>query len=432
MFKHLHKNKFLYALLCLTILCLSLCGCAVKKETKNNTENRPFQNAGKWLDKKFKDTEEPVTDAEDTIVEQIDRKTTFSWTDFCYAYMLDETKENNENCVFSPESLKISLDLYATVLTPGSADEIHAFTDRRDFLEYESTNAYKIVNRLWVNSNKDFHEDKLPDNAKDTVYKIDMSDKNATNEKNAYVKEQTNGFIETTPTTFDNNLLLDAMNIVYFKDSWRNGDKPTVDDYEFNNIDQTTSKVTMIKDQSHYAFYVKNASIVNLAYQDGFEFVAILPDEGVELEDIDMTPLLTNSHDDLFCQQETSDGRYGFKEIDGFGVSYEECKYMIPEFEIKNMYQISHAAALHFGVPIINPDISSNKLSSLASTVQVARIIVDHTGTEAAAVSETILNSGAAMLAREPKELIFNRPFAFIIYDTKNDDIAFIGAIRKL
>lgn len=64
---------------------------------------------------------------------------------------------------------------------------------------------------------------------------------------------------------------------------------------------------------------------------------------------------------------------------------------------------------------------------------QIDKIRFDHTGTEAAAISEVVNTMMSAVIEEAPPfEFICDRPFAYAIEDTLNGDIAFIGAVTKL
>ena len=65
--------------------------------------------------------------------------------------------------------------------------------------------------------------------------------------------------------------------------------------------------------------------------------------------------------------------------------------------------------------------------------IQVAKIKVDHEGTEAAAVTEIVKDTIAFKPEQiETIELKFDKPFYYYIYDFENDDIIFIGRVSQL
>ena len=62
---------------------------------------------------------------------------------------------------------------------------------------------------------------------------------------------------------------------------------------------------------------------------------------------------------------------------------------------------------------------------------QIAKIKVDKTGTEAAAVTE-IIKDNAVTEVRPYKNISFNKPFYYAIYDNINDDFAFVGQVTTV
>jgi serine protease inhibitor len=100
---------------------------------------------------------------------------------------------------------------------------------------------------------------------------------------------------------------------------------------------------------------------------------------------------------------------------------------MMPEFETKSEYEFSFDT---FGIDagVINPDVYNGDVSSVIS--QVAKVKVDHKGTEAAAVTEILVKSNAIAEEHEIYEMTCDRPFFYYIYDTVNNDVAFIGVVN--
>lgn len=323
-------------------------------------------------------------------------------------YQLMLARSPDENCVFSPESMNTAFDMYSYLLEPEDQKVIQSYCGNRPYLTYSSTDVFKITNRLWINSNKDFH---LPEDSKignGIAYYIDMSDPKATDEKNQYVSQQTNGFISSTPTEFNNDVVFDAMNILYFKDTWKDGDKWLESiTTPFTNEDGTVSDVYMMHDGGEGYLQSSNAHGYSMQYEDGFRFLVILPDEGAALSAVDVN---------AFIQGEVE------------YVSHE-CYLAMPEFETESTYQLGME---DFGLPVssLAKEVYEYEAGSPQIT-QVAKIRVDHEGTEAAAISE-IVNESAAISVDEPYLMVCDRPFIYVIQDTENEDVAFIGAVREL
>ena len=61
---------------------------------------------------------------------------------------------------------------------------------------------------------------------------------------------------------------------------------------------------------------------------------------------------------------------------------------------------------------------------------QTAKIKVDCEGTEAAAVTEILVKTNGIEEMRPTYDMVCNRPFAYYIYDTVNNDVAFMGVVN--
>lgn len=320
-----------------------------------------------------------------------------------YDFLLNEA--GTDNAVFSSESLDAAFCVYSHLLTEEGRHNVEQYLGNRDYLGYENTDVFKSINRIWVNTNYDVHMNAT--DVEDLGYSLDMSDsKNATAEKNDYVIDQTNGFLDGTPTILNNEVVFDVMNVTYFKDKWLGGDKTLTDElYKFHNANGTTTEVNMLKGFDGILCATDNAHAFTTSYQDGFTFTAILPDEGVSLADVDVEAFI----------------------LDKAKTVNADCRFMMPEFETKSEYEFSFDT---FGIDagVINPDVYNGDVSSVIS--QVAKIKVDSKGTEAAAVTEILVKSNAIAEEREIYEMTCDRPFVYYIYDTVNDDVAFIGVVN--
>ncbi len=329
-----------------------------------------------------------------------------------YEYM---TKNANGNTIMSPESLSEALALYSVVAEKETKNIIDDFISvegiikTNEYLAYKSNDSFKTINRLWINETHPFNLDKI-NLDEGIIYPMDMSEKNATKIKNDWVSEQTDGFITKTPTVFNKNTQLDAMNVVYFKDTWKNGDKTLTDDtVTFNNADGTTTDVKMISEsKDHHGLETDTAYGYQMSYNDGFLFTAVVPKEDKTLDDVDLMVFIND--------EARSTG--------------SDAIFLMPEFEIENEITIKGD---NLGLALGGIDKSILSESSEPPVIaQVAKIKVDHTGTEAAAVTEVYMEAMAALEETEPVEIICDRPFYFYIKDNLNHDIAFIGIVDNI
>lgn len=321
--------------------------------------------------------------------------------------LLDST---DDNIVFSPESMNAALDIYSELLVDEDKSLYTEFISNRDYTRYNSASGLELVNRVWINKNADIHIGKDIDIYKKGYIKmLDMKNSSkATKIKDDYVSEHTHGFITSTPTVFNNETIFDVMSVAYFKDIWKASGGFNEKTINFKNEDGS-----IVETDGFYttrAWYIETDQGVSteIPYQNGFTFGVILPYDDVELKDVDIT---------AFIDKENTIEREAYVEI--------------PEFEVENTHK-SLLNSLGLKPGKIREDITKEGGSTNVS--QVAKIVVDRTGTEAAAVSEAHFTVGCVYIPEdkdEPVRIICDRPFAFYIYDTVNNDVAFIGAIRN-
>ena len=325
-----------------------------------------------------------------------------------YDFILNKSN-GKDNAVFSPESLCSAFYVYSGMLTDESKTAIRDYLENINYLSYKNTDVFKTVNRIWVNSEYDgcLKNTEVADYA----YYMDMTNsKAATDEKNSYVDEQTDHFIDSTPSVLSKDILCDVMNVTYFKDKWKSGPMTFTDNtYDFHNSDGTITQVKFLKGFMGDLYAYGNAHAFETKYADGFHFVAILPDEGYSLSDINIDAFISGEAEKVNAK----------------------CKFLMPEFETKTDYECK---LKDFGLKKGMVDPSVYRGQDLDETIYLTtKIKVDSEGTEAAAVSEIVMTIGAAAKA-EPEiyKMTCDRPFAYYIYDTENQDVAFIGIVNHI
>ena len=300
----------------------------------------------------------------------------------CRAQMMEFATE--DNFIFSPVSLSTALNIHSK-LEPEN-QKLNKYLDR-DYLSYRyDKKYYKSVNRIWINKDRDIE---IPNSIKKYAYRMDMSDSSkATKEKNDYVAKETNNFIKKTPTILSSDTIFDIMNVLYFKDTWKNGDlSETYEPVPFNGK-YSQSEITMMYANSEYYYENDSAYVIPLEYEHKNRMLLIYPKEGIE--DVSFNGILENKVN-------------------------QPANITFPGFETELSF---------------TPDALTEKLGLDTKVVQTVKIKVDKEGTEAAAVTEDVKDM--AMEPQDQLSLTFDKPFMYAIEDTQNGDIAFMGKIEQL
>jgi len=217
------------------------------------------------------------------------------------------------NAVFSGESYLSALSWYDQLIKDPAKTELADYIGK-DMTKYKGTSAMKLVNRIWLDSDVSYNAD---GQLGSIIYPIDMADPSATETKNRYVSEQTSGFITSTPTSFSSDTVMDIMNVIYFKDEWVGGDKQmTTDTFTFHSLDGTNADIHMMIDTGTGYYQLDNAVAYQMEYDHGFYLTVIVPEEGVDLEDVDLTSLMDESAEFV----------------------YKDVTFYMPEFETSSTY----------------------------------------------------------------------------------------------
>ncbi|MBR3644878.1 MAG: hypothetical protein IKN54_00515 [Lachnospiraceae bacterium] len=388
-----------------------LAGCASEQKTDNNkTEQTTMQSKiaaseseGDNYDSDIlsEDIESEKEDEDIDEVKLIDYQK--------YLNILNVISKKNENAVYSPVSLNSCLDVYSHMIEKNNVyDEIRNFTSGFDYINYKSLDSdgvskYSLINRIWANKDKNLNFDNC-DVPKSFIETIDMSDsESATKMKNDFVAEKTDGFIKSTPSILNDQTYVDVMNVAYFSDCWLDGEANVCEDAKtFNNYDGTSSDVTMIGLDNSYYYENDTCYVVPIKYYSGMSFSAVYPKKSIDdiiIDGIFDEKNMVNASADIKIPEFESDSEYTINDyVDQLGLSHLK--------DAKNLFTDEKVAG---------------------DIMQVAKIKVNRKGTEAAAVTEMVLN-GACAPSGSPIDLTFDKPFIYMIRDC-NNDIAFIGKV---
>ena len=295
---------------------------------------------------------------------------------------LDEFKciTNKSNSIYSPVSTRHALQLYSYF----KIDDVNEYIGNTNYLKYSNIkNALTYINRVWINKSAHLI---IPEEIIDYCYRLDMSNvRKATKIKNDFVADCTDNFIKNTPTILDDSVKFDIMNITYFKDTWYKKSyvkRPL----QFTNIDNKQVIVDSFKAEIMTAYENDTCYVAKLDYKHDCSFYAIKPKKS--LEEVNLNNLKL--------------------------VKYNKINLITPIFTAEDSHKLN--------------DIFNIK----CDIIQTAKIELDEKGTKAAAVTEIVTKCAVKPTKKESLDIILNSPFYYMIEDTKNEDIIFIGSIGQL
>jgi len=151
-------------------------------------------------------------------------------------------------------------------------------------------------------------------------------------------------------------------------------------------------------------------------YANGLSFIGILPnDEGnFTLEDLDISGLLKSNpeYDAVDCKMPK--------------LNFETSAVLNDMLSNLGLGNIFSSNADFSGIADQNVNVDT--------ILQKTKLELDENGTKAAAVTAVIMECMSAAEEDEPiiKTVELTRPFAFLIYDSNNDEILFMGKVMTV
>ncbi len=377
--------------------------------------------------------------------------------DFAFSFFDKLAQKEQENVCFSPLSAQYALSMLINGadgetlrqiknvlgLDEYAADDINQYfqqatstlTTRPQFeyvpngwqTEEEQRKTYEndypiceLANSLWMKNGFPFYEEFqniLLGMYQAEIGNVDFTTQEGINAINSWAKEKTHGLI---PLLFGEPLsptvVMLLANALYFKGTWSvpfNEDETTKQ--MFHNADGTNIEVDMMHANAYRSVaHTDKFTLVKLPYgiNGDFSMTFYLPNE-------ETMPQLT--HEDWHSGRELlQPKRIGLN---------------IPCFTTEGSYELKDILE-EMGMVDAFYDFSADfsKLSPLSVVIskvnQLSKIIVNETGTEAAAV--TYVMAGNTALPEQPEETItFDRPFYYTIEHNGTGSVLFVGRINQ-
>lgn len=344
--------------------------------------------------------------------------------------------DKDKNIFISPTSILFALSMTyngtkantktemekALELTGMTTEEVNKGSNAliRTLVNADSSVRLDIANSLWGKKNVKFSPDFLKNNEdffKATTSNIDFNSE-AVKMINTWVSNATQGKIPTIiDGQIDPNTLLFLINAIYFKGDWTNKfDKNLTKEEDFNLVSGSKKKVQMMSLYEKLAYYKgDNFQALSLPYgKENISMYVFLPDNDLE---------------DFYKQL------YDSNLIDWFGkFSKKNGTLKLPKFKLeyeKNLNEILGS----LGMPTAfteNADFSAmftdNTKAAITNVKHKTFVEVNEEGTEAAAVTGVTVGATSVMID-EPYNMVFDKPFFYLIRDNSSGTILFMGEV---
>lgn len=287
---------------------------------------------------------------------------------------------------------------------------------------------YKISNRV-TNYNELFTNNKLNDkninkeyldNIEDYNFNINSIDfsssKEAINTINSKIKEislnEINRIVEEKDLTNNDYIMINSLNFNY---EWNTPIKSSyVLSKEFYNYNNKVSVVDMMYIKEKDTIYLENdyaTGFIKDFKNKDYSFIGILPKkyDDVLISSLDLESLLQSKKQDSVLVG-----------IPKFTIQYElDITELLKNYNIHELFTNKSNFS----------KISDEKIN-LKKNIQKVNIIIDEKGTVENNIS--LKNMENIEIEESKKEVILNRPFAFLIINNYTNDIIFIGKVNEI
>ncbi len=371
------------------------------------------------------------------LTEQYERKEIKNTTeDICVNDFLLEIfkKIEAENVVYSPASLLFALGLLSLgadketkiklqeVFGAKIEDLSSSLSQTLDSVtKIEEPTILKIGNSIWIDKQykiKKSYLQKVVDYYDADIYSGIISSDELLKEVNSWVERNTNGLIKKLhEENYQVNVKAVLINTLYFKANWMMPFKKSNTRKKLFKINSKETVETDFMNMSEYLTYYEdeNCQATILPYcDDRIEMLLIKPKKGLEN--------LVSKIDDEFINKVSKTEKY------------QDIQLAVPKFNIDFTANFK-ALLAQMPLSIIFEDSAdftkiSNDPLIVSDILQKVKIIVDESGTEAAAVTEIMLMK-AMLNPVKYLNLTFDKPFVYIIRDKETNAILIIGTLNN-
>ena len=281
---------------------------------------------------------------------------------------------------------------------------------------------FNVANALWVQQDIEFEKDfldTLSANYNAGLRLVDFSNSEEARQAiNLWIAAQTNDKIKDLipEGVLDELTRLVIANAVYFKGAWQHTfDPANTADEAFFALDGTEQTVEMMSNSyTGAALVFDDYQAVKLPYQGGnYAMAAIMPtgDFGTFEENLD-----ENKIEDIL---EEFEGIFG------------QVNLRMPKFEIESSFDLGEQLKALGMIQAFDSQLAD--LTGMSDQIDLyitdvlhkAYIDVNEDGTEAAAA--TVISIGTTSMPADSWEITLDHPFIYVIYETTNNTIVFMG-----
>ncbi len=370
--------------------------------------------------------------------------------------------EKDQNSLLSPISAGCALAMTANGAAGDTQSQFLSLLGDGVFSQDQLNQAYRtwitqlrgeqdgivsLANSIWLRSNDGLVVNKefLQANADSFdagAYQMDFSDPATRDAINQWVSEHTNGKITKLVDQISPDTLLYLINTLYFEMDWKIPFEASgTHKQDFHISDQQKVSVDFMSSDSDDAFYIQGEQVqgIKKAYADErYSFLALLPDEGVSLEEYLST--LTGERFLALSRQKVTDplpAQASWSQMkppeDGEGSNPERhVRYQLPKFKYSYGKQLNDALQTMGLTDAFQGEADFSNLAPgtyIGQVLQKTFIEVDELGTKAGAATLVEIKERGAMISE--RSVDFDRPFLYAIVENDSGLPLFLGTVTN-
>ncbi len=350
--------------------------------------------------------------------------------------------DDEENVIISPLSISMALSMAMNGAEEETYEEMRDVLHLHAMGKKEINEAFKsliellieldpkvtlqIANSVWHRLSLPVKEDfleRLTEYYGAKVQELNFADPASVDIINDWVRENTEGLIETIIDEIPDDMVMYLINALYFKGDWlRPFDTDDTRPGDFRLEDGSSVQVDMMRQESRFATYFSDeVQMIELPYGDSLFSMTVLMPNDPEM------PI------DRFVEESLSAENLNNWRAN-LSVGSRDVILQLPKFELE--YEIEYNEILKaMGMELAFDeweadftgiaDVSPQNLF-ISEVKHKTFIRVDEEGTEAAAVTSVGIG-----ITSMPPSIIVDRPFAFIIHERESGTNLFMGKVKN-
>jgi serpin B len=289
-------------------------------------------------------------------------------------------------------------------------------------------NPLRIANAIFVDNTVTLRADfaqTFMDFYRGASINVDFASRNAVDAVNQWASDNTEGLITNLIQQFNPDTVAAIANAIYFSDRWKweFDSQETKEDVFHAPKGDTTAWYMLREDDSQPYYEDDQVQAMPLSFKLGGGMYIILPRDGKATE------LLSSMTTDYFREIRSKTEK-------------REGKLLLPRFSIENEIRNLAGTLKTLGIPLFDSEVLpitgliKEYPLFISDAIQKAIIKVDEEGTTAAAVTVMMMAGTSLEPPPPPKpfEMICDKPFVFILYESTadgGDQILFTGVVNQ-